>query len=70
MTTAQSTSAVQRIRQEDNKFLVSFSMHSGYFKVPESPLMPEMKERLLKAQKNNEEITFTFDKDLNILKVL
>jgi hypothetical protein len=43
---------------------VSFPNHDGYFRADEQAL----KEGLLKAQRDKEEISFTFDRELNILK--
>ena len=65
----ESKGIVRRIIEESGALLVSFPNHDGYFRVPESADMPEMRQRLLKAKRDNEEISFTFDKMLNILKI-
>ena len=69
MNTLRSHGIVRRIIKEDGAFEVSFHTHAGYFRVPASPNAPALKERLLKAQGAKEEISFTFDKELNILEV-
>jgi hypothetical protein len=69
MDTLESRGVIRRIIEEDGTLLVSFSNHDGYFRVPDSARMPELKERMLTAQRDNEEIFFTFDKNLNILQV-
>jgi hypothetical protein len=68
MDTLKSKGVVRRIIEEDGALLVSFAHHDGYFRVSGSGL-PELKERISKAQRDHEEISFTFDKDLNILQI-
>ena len=69
MDTLESKGVIRRIIEEDGTLLISFPNHDGYFLVSDSARMPELKERILKAQLDNEEISFTFDKDLKILKI-
>jgi len=69
MDTLESKGVIRRIIEEDGTLLVSFPNHDGYFRVSDSARMPELKEQILKAHRDNEEISFTFDKNLNILKI-
>lgn len=65
----ESKDVVRGIIEEDGTFLVSFSGHDGYFRIPDSARMTKLKERILKAQRDHDEITFSFDRDLNILQI-
>lgn len=65
----ESKGVVRRIIEEDGGFLVSFSNHDGYFEVSGSAGTRELKERIRKAHRDREEITFSFDRDLNILQI-
>ena len=65
----ESKDVVRRIIEEDGATLVSFQGHDGYFRVPNSAGAADLKERLLQAQREKKEISFTFDRDLNILKI-
>jgi hypothetical protein len=67
MDTVESKGTIRRIIEEGGTLLVSFPNHDGYFRVTDQA--PGLKERILKAQQNREEISFTFDNKLNILKV-
>ena len=67
MDTVESKGTIRRIIEEGGTLLVSFPNHDGYFWVTDQA--PGLKERILKAQQNREEISFTFDNKLNILKV-
>jgi hypothetical protein len=69
MDTLESKGVVRRIIEKDGTLLVSFPKHAGYFRVPDFAGTPEMKERILKAQRDREEISFTFDRNLNILQI-
>jgi hypothetical protein len=60
----ESKGVVRRVIEKDGTLLVSFPRHDGYFRVPDN-----VKERILKAHQDQEEISFTFDGDLNILEV-
>ena len=63
----ESKDVVRRTIEEDGKLLVSFHRHDGYFRVPHSA--KELKQRILQAERDREEISFSFDRDLNILKI-
>jgi hypothetical protein len=63
----ESKDVVRRTIEEDGKLLVSFRTHDGYFRVPNSA--KQLKQRILRAERDQEEISFTFDRDLNILKI-
>jgi len=65
----QSRSVVRRIVEQGGEFMVSFHTHNGYFFVAPSPDAPALKERLWKSQREQEEITFTFDRNLRILEI-
>lgn len=65
----ESKGVVRRIIEEDGVLLISFLKHPAYFRVPQSPNMLALKERIFKAQQDKGEISFTFDKNLNILTV-
>jgi hypothetical protein len=69
MDTLESKGVVRRIIEEKDTLLVSFPNHDGYFRVTDSASAPPLKERIFKAQQAKEEISFTFDKKLNILKI-
>jgi hypothetical protein len=69
MDTLESKGTIRRIIEEGGTLLVSFPNHDGYFRVADSADAPALKERILEAQRNNEEISFIFDKKLNILKI-
>ncbi len=60
----ESRDIVRRTIEEDGKLLVSFHKHDGYFRASGS-----IKERILKAERDKEEISFSFDRELNILKI-
>ncbi|MCE9508066.1 MAG: hypothetical protein K8R48_07115 [Alphaproteobacteria bacterium] len=70
MNTAESKSIVRSAAEEDGEFLVSFFDHDGYFTVPPSAQAAELRKKILGAKKDGREIAFTYDRDLNILKVL
>ena len=63
----ESRDIVRRTIQEDGELLVSFHTHDGYFRVPASA--KELKQRILRAERDKEKISFSFDRDLNILKI-
>lgn len=69
MKTLESKGTIRRVIERENEFLVSFPNHDGYFKVPPSAQAGALKEKILTAQKGNQEISFTYDADLNILKI-
>lgn len=64
MKTLESKGTIRRIIEENGEFLVSFPTHDGYFKAPE-----HLRAEILKAQAEKREITFSYDRELNILKV-
>ena len=70
MNTVESKGIVQKVIDKNGEFLVAFPDHDGYFQVPESSLAPELKEKIFSSQNDEKEITFVFDKELNILKIL
>ena len=57
-------SIIRSIIEKDGKFFVSFPSHPSYFKIP-----PAFKDKLLKAEAEKTEVTFTFDRDMNITKI-
>ena len=65
----ESRGTVRKILEEDGEFLVSFPSHDGYFKIPPSPAAAELRKKIFTAQKEKEEISFTYDKELNILDI-
>lgn len=69
METLKSHDAVRGIIEEDGALLVSFWSHDGYFRVLDSANKAALTERILKALRDKEEISFTFDKELNILEI-
>ena len=69
MNTVESKGIVRRVIEEDGEFLVSFPNHDGYFKIPPSAQAPELRKKILDAKAGQREITFVFDKDLNILRI-
>jgi hypothetical protein len=70
MDALESKGTIRRIIEQGETLLVSFPNHAGYFRVTDSAKAPAMKERILEAQQNKQEISFIFDKHLNILKLL
>ena len=69
MDTLESKGVVRRIIDRDGTLLVSFPNHDGYFRAPDSTRMLELKERTLKAHRDQEEISFAFDRNLNVLQI-
>jgi hypothetical protein len=69
MNTSESKGIVRRVIEQDGGFLVSFPNHDGYFKIPESDQAADLKQKIRGAQDSKEEISFVFDKELNILKI-
>jgi hypothetical protein len=65
----ESKDIVRRTIEEDGEFLVSFRTHDGYFRVPDSANAADLKRRILKAERDQEEVSFAFDRELNILKI-
>ena len=53
----ESKGTIRRIIEEGETLLVSFPKHDGYFRVDD----PTLKERVRKAQRDREEISFRFD---------
>ena len=49
--------------------LVSFPNHAGYFCIPPSADAARLKKQVLRAYRDKEEISFTFDQKLNILAI-
>ncbi len=71
MKTLRSQSRVRRIIEENGAFLVAFVMHDGLFTVPpDSPDVAAMRARILQAQRENAEVSFEYDSDLNIVGLL
>lgn len=56
---------VRGIIEEQNKFLVSFTTHDGYFHVDDQTL----RDQICKAYTEGWEISFTFDPTLKILSL-
>jgi hypothetical protein len=69
MDALRSKGVVRRTIEEDGALLVSFLNHDGYFRILDCRKKPALKERIVEAQRRNEEIVFTFDRDLNILAI-
>jgi len=65
-----SKGVVRGIIEEDGVLLVSFLNHDGYFRIAKGWRTTKLRERIMKAQRDGEEIQITFDRDLNILQVL
>ncbi len=61
----ESKGVVRGTLKEDGTLLVSFFNHDGYFRAT----WPSLKERIRRAERDKEEISFSFDRELNILKV-
>jgi hypothetical protein len=59
------TDKVRRVVEEDGAFLVSFPSKNGYFKVPEKNLQA----RIRTAMESQQDISLTYDSDLNILTI-
>jgi hypothetical protein len=70
MNTAESKSIVRSAAEEEGEFLVSFFNHDGYFTVPPSAQAAELRKKILSAKDSKKEISFVYDRDLKILKVL
>ncbi|MBU6474569.1 MAG: hypothetical protein KGL10_04720 [Alphaproteobacteria bacterium] len=70
METVQSSSKVQKIRDDAEGFRVSFSGHSGYFRVAKTPETRGIREKIIKAHTDGAEITFDYDRNLTIINVL
>lgn len=67
---AESTATVRSITEEDDGSIwVSFFGHDGYFQIPDSENRPAIKARLTEAHNQKSEVSFTYDKDLNILTI-
>jgi hypothetical protein len=56
---------VRGIIEEQNKFLVSFRTHAGYFHVEDRTL----RDQIRNAYREGREISFTFDPTLKILSL-
>jgi hypothetical protein len=61
-----SKDVVRRIIEDQNKFLVSFPTHDGYFHVDDQTLHDQIR----KAHPEWREIAFTFDPTLRILSLI
>jgi hypothetical protein len=59
----QSKGIIRRIIEDKEKFLVSFPRHDGYFHADDQ----DLRDRLRKAQKEQVEVSFTYDPTLKIL---
>jgi len=64
-TVLKSKGIVRRIIEDQNKFLVSFPTHDGYFHVDDQTLC----DQILKAHSEEREVSFTFDPTLKILSL-
>jgi hypothetical protein len=62
----ESKGIVRRIIEDQNKFLVSFPTHDGYFYVDDQALRVQIR----KAYTEGREIAFTFDPTLKILSLV
>jgi archaeosine-15-forming tRNA-guanine transglycosylase len=56
---------VRRIIEDQDKFLVSFRTHDGYFHVEDRTL----RDQIRKAHREGREVSFTFDPTLKILSL-
>ena len=60
-----SKDVVRGIVEDQNKFLVCFHTHDGYFHVEDETL----RDQIRKAQREGREVAFTFDPTLKILSL-
>jgi len=68
--TLESKDIVRRIVEEDEEnIMVSFLGHDGYFHVPNNDSRDAVKTKLLESNRQKKEISFVYDKNLNILKI-
>jgi hypothetical protein len=67
MNTLETRGKVRRVLEEDGEFLVSITGHDGYFRVPETAKSAALRQQVLSAQEQGNEISVVFDRDLNIL---
>ena len=58
----ESKGTIRGIIEEGETMLVSFPKHDGYFRVAD----PTLKERVRKAHREQQEISFSFDRELRI----
>lgn len=65
MKTIESKGIVRRIREDNEKFLVSFPAHDGYFNVKDQVLQQKIRQ----SNDEKKEITFSYDQDLTITDV-
>jgi hypothetical protein len=66
----ESTGIVRRTIEEAEGLAVSFYNHDGYFRVPPSDHSAALTQKVLEAEQAKQEIAFTFDRHLNILKIV
>jgi hypothetical protein len=66
----ESKGVVRRIIEEEEGVSVSFFEHDGYFRIPPSGQMAEIKQKIFESAQNKTEIAFVHDKPLNILRIL
>ncbi len=60
----ESKGVVKKIVEKDGRVLVSFPNHAGYFKLP-----PDMLDLAVESREKGRELSFSFDRELNITKI-
>ena len=65
--TLQSKGIVRNVIEKNGQLLVSFPSHDGYFHVPLGNA--ELCARIIESRDKKTELSFTFDRDLQILSI-
>jgi hypothetical protein len=66
----ETTGIVRRTIEEPEGLAVSFYNHDGYFRVPPSDHSAALTQKILEVEQTKQEIAFTFDQALHILKIM